>query len=82
MKGAQWMPRHREPTKDATNGETPRGAVSTRRSVGLRMGQPTLWKIGYPREGKGTQGTEISKYLQEEKVITIPPVATSERGGA
>ena len=29
-----------------------------------------------------TQGTETSKYLQEEKVNTIPPVAASERGRA
>ena len=29
-----------------------------------------------------TQGTETSKYLQEEKVKTIPPVAASERGRA
>ncbi len=29
-----------------------------------------------------TRGTETSKYPQEEKVTTIPPVAASERGGA
>ncbi len=29
-----------------------------------------------------TQGTETSKYLQEEKIIMIPQVAASERGGA
>ena len=32
--------------------------------------------------GGKTQGTEISKYLQEKKVTTILLVATSERGGA
>jgi hypothetical protein len=68
--------------KDATNGETPRGAVSTRRSVGIRMGKPTTWKMWYPAMGGKTQGTEISKYLQEKKVKTILLVATSERGGA
>ena len=31
---------------------------------------------------KRTQGTETSKYLQEKKVTTIPPVAASERGKA
>ena len=47
------MPWHQEPMKDATNGETPRGAVSTRRSVGLRMGEPNTWKTCYPAmEGK------------------------------
>ena len=32
--------------------------------------------------GGKTQGTEISKYLQEKKVTTILLVVTSERGGA
>ena len=31
---------------------------------------------------KQTQGTETSKYLQEEKSIEIPSVAASERGRA
>jgi hypothetical protein len=48
------------------------------------MGKPTSWKMRYPTlvVGGKTQGTEISKYLQEKKVITILLVATSERGGA
>ena len=29
-----------------------------------------------------TQGTETSKYLQEEKTTVIPQVVASERGGA
>ena len=29
-----------------------------------------------------TQGTETSKYLQEEKTIVIPQVVASERGRA
>jgi hypothetical protein len=33
-------------------------------------------------DGGKTQGTEISKYLQEKKVKTILPVVTSERGRA
>jgi hypothetical protein len=35
------MPWHWEPTKDATNGETLRGAVSELRSAGIRMRQLT-----------------------------------------
>ena len=31
---------------------------------------------------KTTQGTETSKYLEEQKTIVIPSVAASERGGA
>ena len=31
---------------------------------------------------EGTQGTETSKYLQEEKENSIPPVAASEKGRA
>jgi hypothetical protein len=68
--------------KDVTNGETPRGAVSTRRSVGIRMRQLGMWKTCHPSNGRGTQGIEISQYLQEKKVTTILLVATSERGGA
>ena len=32
--------------------------------------------------GKQTQGTETSKYLEEEKTIVIPQVVASERGRA
>ncbi len=40
-------------------------------------------RFRYPGVSGGrTQGTETSKYLQEEKVKTIPPVAASERGRA
>jgi len=31
---------------------------------------------------EGRRGTETSKYPDEKKVITIPQVAASERGGA
>jgi len=31
---------------------------------------------------QGTQGTETSKYLQERKETSTPPVAASERGSA
>ena len=39
-KGAWWMPRHQEAMKDVVNCEMPRGAVSRRRSVDVRMGKP------------------------------------------
>ena len=39
-KGAWWMPRHQEAMKDVVNCEMPRGAVSRRRSVDIRMGKP------------------------------------------
>jgi len=29
---------------------------------------------------EGTQGTETSKYLEENKETSIPPVAASEKG--
>jgi hypothetical protein len=29
---------------------------------------------------EGTQGTETSKYLEEKKETSIPPVAASEKG--
>ena len=51
------------------------------------MGKPTVRNgtvslpefIGY---GRQTRGTETSKYLKEEKEISIPLVAASERGRA
>ena len=40
-------------------------------------------RFRYPPVWRGrTRGTETSKYPQEEKVKTIPPVAASERGRA
>jgi hypothetical protein len=40
-KGARRMPRCQEPKKDGANTEMPRGAVSERRYVDVRMGEPT-----------------------------------------
>ena len=45
------------------------------------------WGNPIPRRGittkvGRTQGTETSKYLQEEKTTVIPQVAASERGAA
>ena len=46
------------------------------------MGQPGGWKDPSLLKGGPTQGTETSKYLQEEKSNEIPQVAASERGRA
>ena len=51
------------------------------------MGKPTCGNahVSYPESigiEKETRGTETSKYPEEEKVRTIPPVAASERGRA
>ena len=44
------------------------GNPMTRRVITMNMGR--------------TQGTETSKYLQEEKTTVIPQVVASERGAA
>ena len=59
------MPWHNEQKKDATNGETPRGVVSTQRSGDIRMGKPThgnacVSNCEYIAIEKTTQGIETS----------------------
>ena len=44
-------------------------------------GNPMRWRRITMYMGR-TQGTETSKYLQEEKTTVIPQVVASERGGA
>ena len=81
------MPRHLKLKKDATNGETRRGVVRTRRSVDIRMGKPVIRNsmasmsesIAHER---GTRRTETSKYPEEKKTKVISIVAASEREGA
>ena len=47
------------------------------------MGQPPRLKVGDPPQGEEqTQGTETSKYLEEEKTTVIAPVVASERARA
>jgi hypothetical protein len=49
------------------------------------MGKPTASAVSlseYIGQWKRTQGTEISKYLEEKKSTEILLVATSERGTA
>lgn len=57
---------------------------------------PTSWRYALTRgcpngethlargtpQGEGTQGTETSQYLKEEKEKSSPPVAASEQGSA
>jgi len=43
------------------------------------MGQPTLYEYHFVEQ---TQGTETSKYLEEQISTDIPLVAASERGTA
>jgi hypothetical protein len=73
--------------KDGTNTDMPRGAVSKLWSGDFRMGEPTMRNgIVSSREfiacWRQTQGTETSKYLEEEKENSIPWVAASETGRA
>ena len=76
------MPWLSEAKKDVISCEKPRGGANTHRSADIRMGQPAASDRGIRRCRRRTQGTETSKYLQEEKVNTIPPVVASERGRA
>ena len=76
-----WMPRHEPAMKDVASCEKPRGAASKRRSGGVRMGKPGGGNVPSP-EREPTQGTETSKYLEEEKSTEIPGVAASETGRA
>ena len=77
------MPRHLKLKKDATNGETRRGAVRKQRSVGIRMGEPGMRNSMSSADEyivceRGTRGTETSKYPEEEKETSISGVAASE----
>jgi hypothetical protein len=64
------MPRYREAKKDVISCEKPRVGAHDRRSVDIRMGQPGSGNAGsfFCVSGRRlTEGTETSKYLQEEK---------------
>ena len=45
-----------------------------------QWGEPPLPIAEYIGYVEGTQGTETSKYLEENKEKSIPPVAASEKG--
>ena len=59
------MPWHQAPKKDVTSCEKLRGAANKPRSADVRMWEHTPRGV---RESGGTQGTETSWYLEEEKV--------------
>ena len=62
------MPRYREAKKDVISCEKPRVGANDHRSVDIRMGQPGSGNAESSRNiGRHTEGTETSKYLQEEK---------------
>ena len=70
------MPWYKKAMKDVTTCDKPRRGGNNPRPVDFRMGQPvpgnagtsTTESIGCVRP---TQGTETSKYLEEEKTIVI-----------
>ena len=75
------MPRHVPEKKDASNGETRRGAVGERGSGGVRMGKPASRNGDASRKGGETRGSETSEYPEEKRTKVIPGVAASETGG-
>ena len=81
------MPWRWEPTKDVASCDKPRIAASKHQPGDFRMGQPTESNVSVPLpehigQAEGTRGTETSKYPQEKKENSIPPVAASEEGRA
>ena len=76
-KGIWWMPRHGQARKDVVSCEKLRVGANDRRPGDIRMGQPGSGNAeSLPTESIGwverTQGSETSKYLQEEKSTEIP----------
>ena len=70
------MPRHKKAMKDVITDDMLRGGGNNLLSVDFRMGQPTSSNVDvsipeYIGYEKLTQGTETSKYLEEEKIIMI-----------
>ena len=76
------MPRLSEATKDVTSCEKRGGGANNPRSRDVRMGQPVGVQTSTHVKREQTQGTETSKYLQEEKIRMIAPVVASERARA
>jgi hypothetical protein len=70
--------------KDAVTCDKPRIGGSNLRPGDFRMGQPGMSNViplctEYIGTEELTQGTETSKYLEENKTIVISGVAASER---
>ncbi len=77
------MPRLWKAMKDVISCEKLRGLANTRRSAGIRMGQPDTRRLYHlANSERRTWGTETSKYPQEEKIRMIPRVVASESGVA
>jgi hypothetical protein len=78
------MPWYEKSMKDATTCDKLRIGGNNLRPGDFRIGQPAVGNaaafiseyIGY---AKTTQGTETSKYLEEEKTIVISLVVASEK---
>ena len=70
------MPWYGKTMKDVTTCDMPRKGGNNLRSVDFRMGQPNPGNAGLSTTEsigcvKLTQGTETSKYLEENKTIVI-----------
>ena len=70
--------------KDVVTCDKPRIGGSNLRPADLRMGQPGESNVSplcteFIGAEELTQGTEISKYLEENKTTVISQVATSEK---
>ncbi len=75
-----WMPWRQQAMKDVVACDKPRGAGKQALIRGFLNG--ATHGFGRIPQGKLTQGTETSKYLQEKKSTEIPLVVASERGVA
>ncbi len=78
------MPWHRQAMKDVVTCDKSRIGGSNLRPGNLRMGQPNMSNVillhtEYIGMEEQTQGTETSKYLEENKTIVISRVAASEK---
>ena len=67
--------------KDVVSCDKRRRGANIHRSGDVRMGKPD-WGHAQSPAREPTEGTETSKYLEEEKSTEIPQVAASERGTA
>ena len=77
------MPWRPEPTKDVAQLRKASGSRLAGSDPKIsEIGKPTRSHILEPRNAEGTQRTETSQYLQEEKENSTPQVAASERGSA
>jgi hypothetical protein len=78
------MPWYGKQMKDVTTCDKPRIGGNNLRPVDFRIGQPVPSNVGTSTTEsigcvKTTQGTETSKYLEEEKTIVISLVVASEK---